>query len=138
MAKPKIKKDFPVGDIPEVEAEKEEYCYNSMLTLKAANYEMPITEEQERELEKISNDILYFCNNYVKIATNTDGVVLFNTYDFQNEFIEQMYNNRFNISMMARQMGKCVTGDTHITIRNKKTGEIREIAYEDFYKEVKQ
>jgi hypothetical protein len=34
-------------------------------------------------------------------------------------------------------MGKCVTGDTEMKIRNKKTGEEQQISFEDFLEMVK-
>jgi hypothetical protein len=34
--------------------------------------------------------------------------------------------------MVSRQMGKCVTGETKIKIRNKNTGEVQEITMKEF------
>jgi hypothetical protein len=40
---------------------------------------------------------------------------------------------RFIINLLPRQMGKCVSGDTMIKIRSKKTGEIKEISIMEFH-----
>ena len=34
------------------------------------------------------------------------------------------------------QMGKCVSGDTKITVRNKNTGEVKEVTIRDFHKDI--
>ena len=42
-----------------------------------------------------------------------------------------------NILAAPPKIGKCVTGKTKIKVRNKKTGEVKELTYEDFYKNIK-
>jgi len=34
-------------------------------------------------------------------------------------------------------MGKCACGDTEIKIRNKKTGEEKQVSFEDFFEMIK-
>ena len=61
---------------------------------------------QLSEIGKCADNPLYFINNYCQIVSLNDGVVLFKTFDYQNEFIELVNNNRFVISKQARQCGK--------------------------------
>lgn len=58
------------------------------------------------ELVKCRDDFNHFCEKYVKIVDLDRGIVPFQMYDFQKEFIEMIDTNRFTIGLWARQMGK--------------------------------
>lgn len=70
---------------------------------------------QKLEYIKCSVDILYFIEKYIKIVDIDVGVVPFKLYPFQKEMIEMYNNNRFSISVTARQMGKTQTTAAFIT-----------------------
>lgn len=131
MAKLK-KKQFPVEDLPEVEEMKGEICYKNIRALKASGVELPMTKEQVDEIKKVYTDIHYFANNYMMLNTKK-GVTVFKPREYQTEIIDNFSNNRFNIVMMGRQMGKCVSPDTIITVRNTKTGEVIDISIKELY-----
>ena len=74
--------------------------------LKKANVKIEYTKEQIKELAKCSKDILYFCNKYMKIVNVDEGLINFKTYDFQDNIIRSVQDNRFTICKMPRQSGK--------------------------------
>ena len=74
--------------------------------LKKANVKLDYTKEQVEELTKCANDILYFCNNYMKIVNVDEGLMNFSTYKFQDNIISSVQRNRFTICKMPRQSGK--------------------------------
>ena len=74
--------------------------------LKKANVKLDYTKEQVEELAKCANDILYFCNNYMKIVNVDEGLMNFQTYSFQDNIIHSVQKNRFTICKMPRQSGK--------------------------------
>lgn len=84
-----------------------------------------------------SNGYDYFMENFFYIQHPTLGKLKYTPYLYQKRLVDTYHNNRFSIALMPRQTGKCVQGNTNIKIRNKKTGEIKEITMEDFYKMVK-
>jgi hypothetical protein len=45
-------------------------------------------------------------------------------YPFQKKLIATFWENRNSICMIPRQSGKCVSADIHITVKNKKTGDV--------------
>lgn len=104
--------------------------------IKRPQEEVEYTPEQIQELAKCVNDIFYFCK-YVKIVHPDRGRIRFDPYEFQSDIIDTYTKNRFLILLLARQVGKCCSGDTKITIRNKKTGEIEEIEIGEFYERTK-
>ena len=85
----------------------ESYLGNS--NLKASGVEVPFTEEDVKEFKKCSEDPVYFIKNYVKIVSLDEGLVPFELYDFQEEIVDKVHNNRFVIAKLPRQSGKSTT-----------------------------
>ena len=81
--------------------------------LKKAHTPTEYTAEQIQELQKCIHDPIYFIRNYVYIKT-ADGQVRFNLFDYQEEMINNFQNNRFNINLLPRQVGKTETISAYI------------------------
>lgn len=95
--------------------------------LKKANVSVEWTQELIDEWMKCKNDPVYFTETYVRIIHVDRGVIPFVPYDYQKEIIETIHDERFTIVLTGRQSGKCIGKDSEITVRNKKTGEIKKI-----------
>jgi len=70
------------------------------------------TEQQILELAKCSTDPKHFMKEHCYIQHPTKGRMKFALYDFQEELVDVYHNNRYSISMLARQTGKstCAAG----------------------------
>jgi len=77
--------------------------------LKAAGVSVPFTEEQVQEYLKCSQDPIYFIKKYIKIVSLDEGLVPFELWDFQEEIVDKVHNNRFVIAKLPRQTGKSTT-----------------------------
>lgn len=77
--------------------------------LKAAGVSIPFTQEQVEEVIKCSADPIYFINTYCKIISLDKGLIDFDLYPYQVNFITAMHDNSRVISMQPRQMGKTQT-----------------------------
>lgn len=77
--------------------------------LKRAHLEMEYTAEQVAELGKCMRDPKYFIKTYVKVQHPVKGVVPFILFDYQEEIIDAIHNNRDVIILAARQTGKTIT-----------------------------
>jgi hypothetical protein len=86
---------------------------------------------------KCSEDPIYFCETYMKIVNVDKGLIPFKLHDYQKEMIISMKDNRNTIIATARQVGKCFCINTPITIRNKKTGEIKTLSIGEFHERTK-
>ena len=64
------------------------------------------TENEIKEYNKCKEDIVYFAENYVKIIHVDRGMINFIPYDYQEEIIKTVHNNRFTILCCSRQSGK--------------------------------
>ena len=118
-----------IQDLPDID--KKSLCYLNNENLKAAGVKLPLTAEQIQEIERCSNDIIYFVKNYVKIVTLDDGVQNFHLHPYQEEWINTCYNNRFVMGKWSRQSGKCVSPETTVRIRNKKTGKEMKVSMQE-------
>ena len=111
--------------------------YNGNRKLKAAGVQLEMTDEQLDELSKCIDDPIYFIRNYVNIIHVDKGLIPFDMWPFQEEIVKLYHENRHVILKLPRQAGKCVSKETTINIRNKKTGEIHEISIQDFFELIK-
>ncbi|HEY5236516.1 MAG TPA: hypothetical protein VIJ14_10085 [Rhabdochlamydiaceae bacterium] len=107
--------------------------YLGNVNLKKAGVKLNLTPEHEAEFKRCANDIVYFCENYMKIISVDHGLVPFVPWDFQKEMLQASQENRFNLVCTARQMGKCLAVNSLITVRNKLTGVIYECKIDEFH-----
>ena len=57
------------------------------------------------EYKKCLNDPIYFMKKYVKIQHPMKGTISFDLYPFQQETLQALVDNDFNIILKSRQMG---------------------------------
>lgn len=83
---------------------REGYLGNPLL--KPANEPVNFTQEQVQEYIKCSQDPVYFINKYVKIVNVDKGLIPFDMYDYQENLVRTLNDNRFVICRFSRQTGK--------------------------------
>jgi phage terminase large subunit-like protein len=62
-----------------------------------------------QEYTKCADDPIYFAKEYIKIVHVDRGLVPFNMYDYQEDIVEKITNNRRVAVLTARQSGKTTT-----------------------------
>jgi hypothetical protein len=77
--------------------------------LKPTNVNQQFTKHEVEEYVKCRDDIIYFLKNYVQVIHVDKGLVPFDLYDYQEELINTLHDNRYVIVKSARQSGKSVT-----------------------------
>ena len=110
------------------------YLGNAQLKKVGTNIEW--TTEMVQEWEKCKNDPVYFTKNYIKIINLNDGLVNFVPYDYQEEILKTVHENRYTIITTGRQAGKCVGYNTGITVKNKKTGVVEMLKIGKFFNKI--
>ena len=58
-----------------------------------------------KEIVKCGKDPAYFLKNYARISHPMHGLILFDTYDFQDDLLKDFNDYRFNVILKARQLG---------------------------------
>jgi hypothetical protein len=74
--------------------------------IKRAFAESEYTYNEVLELERCTNDPIYFIEKYVKVQHPTRGPVPFILYDYQRHMIDVIHNNKDSIILCSRQLGK--------------------------------
>ena len=65
-----------------------------------------LTKKQKfQEILKCGKDPAYFLKNYARISHPMHGLILFDTYDFQDQLLGDFNDYRFNVILKARQLG---------------------------------
>jgi hypothetical protein len=99
---------------------------------------VPTSFNDEKSLKEFAlccdpvNGPLYFMSNFMRIQHPTAGAMQFVPYDYQVELIKSYVEHTLSVNMLGRQMGKCLTEQVNITVRNK-DGDIYEMPIGVFY-----
>lgn len=75
--------------------------------LKRANIVWEYTRDEILEMKKCAEDVTYF-SKYCKVMTD-EGLSYINLRDYQESVLREYQNNRFNIFLAPRQVGKSIT-----------------------------
>lgn len=77
--------------------------------LKRSSTVIEWTPELLKEFSKCADDPTYFAKNYIKIVHVDKGLIPFEMYDYQEEIVQKISNNRRVAVLTARQTGKTTT-----------------------------
>lgn len=82
--------------------------------LKRTNVPINYSSSEIKEFLKCAKDPIYFTKKYVKIINVDRGIIPFELYDFQEDMLNVMINNRYSIHKLPRQSGKALDIETDI------------------------
>ena len=81
---------------------------DGMIGIRNPDIVFEYTPEEIQELARCANDIFYFANNYAWCLQGTKGYQPLTLRDYQEEMLRAYVDNRFNITLSCRQIGKTV------------------------------
>ena len=90
--------------------------YNGSPNLKRAGVVCNYTQEMKDEFIRCRDDVMYFCEKYIKIVHVDHGLIPIRLYDYQKEIIESSQQHRKTIVLTSRQAGKALALDTKIPL----------------------
>lgn len=89
--------------------------YNGNRSLKQIGFVIQYSYEQVQELLRCKDDPIHFIKTYCKIVSlDSEQLIPFELFKYQENFIDIIQNNRKVISMQPRQMGKSQTVAAYI------------------------
>lgn len=109
-------------------ASKNRQLYLNNPNLPTINAEFEFTPKMIRDIKKCTQNILYFAENFFYIIDPDKGKVVIELYRYQKEALRMLRDNRYNILLTSRQLGKttmlciyalwvaCFNGDQNIMI----------------------
>lgn len=83
---------------------REFYLNNPNLPTSTAEYEY--TPQMVKDLKKCADNLLYFAEHYFFIIDPDKGRTLISLYKYQKEALRMLRDNRYNILLTSRQLGK--------------------------------
>ena len=75
-----------------------------------------MSAEEQQEYIRCALDIHYFTEKYCKTKREDGSIGSISLRDYQEEILDNFVQNRFNILMAARQIGKCFSFNTLCSI----------------------
>ena len=90
-----------------------------------------MSPEEQEEYIKCALDIHYFASTYCYIKGEEGQPIIIPLRDYQKEILDNFFNNRFNILMASRQVGKCFSFNTKVLIQIN--GQFLEVRFGKLY-----
>ena len=81
--------------------------YEGDINYRKGNTVFDYTEAEMAEVKRCARDIVYFANTYCHAMTD-EGVRKIELRDYQAEMLRQYQDNRWNITLASRQIGKTI------------------------------
>ena len=95
-----------------------------------------MSQEELSEFVKCAQDVVYFCENYVKIQNNDFGIMQWTPWDFQKDFLRMLAEDNNVLAKFPRQCGKCILENANILIQDP-DGEEMEISIGELFEILK-
>jgi hypothetical protein len=86
--------------------------YEGKQFLRKGNIVFEYTDDEIAELARCATDIVYFAEKYAVVMTD-DGIKRVKLREYQKRMLRNFQNERFNIVLASRQMGKTVTASIY-------------------------
>jgi hypothetical protein len=90
--------------------------FKNEIGVRRAGITFMMTEDEIQEYIKCKLDIHYFAEKYCKVKTEDGTVTNMTLRDYQKDILDLYTKNRFSILMASRQVGKCFSYNTEISI----------------------
>jgi hypothetical protein len=82
--------------------------FEKVIGLKTSGLTFKMSNDEQEEYIKCALDIHYFARTYCYIKGEEGQPIIIPLRDYQNEILDNFFNNRFNILMASRQIGKTI------------------------------
>jgi len=102
--------------------------------IKVGHAKQRFTEKDLQDFAQCQNDPHFFLDNFFYIQHPTKGKLKYKAFEYQTRLIDSYHNYRFNVNLLPRQTGKCVTGDSYIRVRQKSTGKVFNIPIQEYFR----
>lgn len=81
----------------------------SEVGLRRAGVTFKMTPSEQQEYVRCALDVHYFTEQYCKVKTEDGSIGNITLRDYQKDMMDNFVNNRFNILMASRQVGKTIS-----------------------------
>lgn len=112
--------------------------YSNDPNLRSAGQKVNMSPKIMEQYVRASTDILYFGEQFFYIVSIDEGKMLINLHEYQKRVLKAFVGDdddprNNSILLSSRQIGKCQNYTTIVKLRNKSTGEIKEVEVGSFF-----
>lgn len=100
--------------MPRKTSVKKRDVYLNNPNLPAVDAQFEYTPEMVHEIQRCKDDLIHFASNYFYIINPDSGRQVIKLHDFQTQALNMIHDNRFNILLFSRQVGKALALDTPV------------------------
>ena len=100
--------------MPRKPSVKKRDIYLNNPNLPAVDAQFEYTPEMVQEIQRCKDDLIHFASNYFYIINPDSGRQVIKLHDFQTQALNMIHDNRFNILLFSRQVGKALALDTPV------------------------
>jgi hypothetical protein len=86
---------------------------DSNINYRRGNIVFEYTDEEMQHIKRCATDILYFAENFATVMTDK-GLQRIELRDYQKDMLVNFVNNRFNVCLASRQIGKTICSSIFI------------------------
>jgi hypothetical protein len=90
--------------------------FEKVVGLRTSGLVFKMSPEEQEEYIRCALDIHYFASTYCYIKGEEGQPIIIPLRDYQKEILDNFFNNRFNILMASRQIGKCFSFNTKVFV----------------------
>ena len=94
--------------------EKKQKIYLNNPNLPTVDAQFEYTPEMVQEIQKCKENVLHFAENYFYIINNDEGRQVIKLHTFQRRALRMIRDNRFNLLLFSRQVGKSTISTIYI------------------------
>jgi hypothetical protein len=109
------------------------YYYRGSKHIPVAGAQYEFTADMVEELRKCKEDITYFAENFFYIVSLDRGKEKIRLYEAQRRVLRSFVEHRSVSVCSSRQIGKCLNDNTLHKVRDKNTGEIKELTIKELF-----
>ena len=128
-------KQFLYGKDVKISQNLPDPFFEKKVGFRKSNLSFTVTDEEFQEICKCANDVIYFAEKYC-VTMQDEGISNIKLRSYQKRVLKDLQNNRYNVWLAPRQIGKCVTFDTSIEIIQE-GNKMKLYFYEIYYNELK-
>lgn len=77
------------------------------------------TPDQLYDIDQCQDNPFYFIEKFMKVQHPTKGSMPLKLFPFQERLVASFHKHNKVVALTARQMGKCVTADTQVSVDGK-------------------
>jgi hypothetical protein len=111
----------------------ERIWFKNQKGVRRSNITFAMTNDEVSEYAKCKLSVHYFAEKYCKIKLDDGSIGSMKLRNYQKDIIDLYTKNRFSILMASRQIGKCISAFTRLSVVDDFKKEVYDVPFYELY-----